>query len=182
MPEENRITTPEEVHRYASEIQTIATAEDLRKAAEAEAYDSPERIALPKSRFIILVRRPRPLAYLIGGAPLPQGLAAKLAASEEPENLYLTDDERTALFERRARVHLSCFVQPKFSLNPGEGEANLAWLPEEDRTFLARYLGGEIDANGADLGTFRDNSAPRSAGVGANGQNVEMQAQSTAPR
>lgn len=159
MPEENRIATPEEVRHYSRESGAIATAEDLRKAAEAEAYDPPANVRLPKSRFVILVRRPRPLAYLIGGAPLPQGLAAKLAASEEPENLYLTDDERTALFERRAHVHLSCFIQPKFSLNPGEGEANLAWLPEEDRTFLARYLGGEIDADGADLGTFRHDAA-----------------------
>lgn len=182
MPEENRIATPEEVHHYSRESEIVATAEDLRKAAEAEAYDPPERLALPKSGFIVLVRRPRPLAYLIGGAPLPQGLAAKLAASEDPENAYLTDEDRRALFERRARVHLSCFIQPKFSLDPADGEANLAWLPEEDRNFLARYLGGEIDADGADLGTFRADPASRPAGAGANGENLEMPTQPTPPR
>jgi hypothetical protein len=149
----------------------VASASDFRKLAEAEAYEEPQRIVLPKSGFAMMVRRPRPLAYTLLGVALPQTLAAKIAQAEPDAQVCLTRQEGLALIQREAELLQNCVVSPRLSLNPGLDEVHPNWLPGDDQRFIYRYLRGEVDASGADLDRF-----PRAAGAtvpaGENGGDV----------
>ncbi len=154
------------------EANRLATAAQIRAGAERDAWEPEERIVLPKSGFAVIVRRPRPLAYAMSGIPLPQGLAAKLAAADGAEQAALTREEQVAMVLSYAAVTAAAFVKPRASTSPGPDEFDPRWLPPEDQAFLSRYLGGEIDAAGASLETFRGQRA-RPAAAGADGGGVE---------
>jgi hypothetical protein len=159
----------------------IASAEDVRKLAEQEAYDPPVELTMPKSGLKFVVRRPRPIAYALVGIPLPETLAAKIFPADPDEQIELTREEQIALFQRRAKVTAKCFVEPRASLNPGPGEFDPRWLSDEDKDFLTRFIGGEVSADGADLGTFRDGAPAQRPAAGSDGGPVASPPVATAP-
>lgn len=150
-------------------VNGIASADDFRRLAEAEAFEPEEDLILPKSGFRVRVRRPRLKAYSLIGAPLPKGLAFKLAAAESVTSVDLTREEQAALAVKDAEVMCASIVAPKFSLEPTPAEVNPNWLPVEDAAFLFQYIRGEMRADGSRLETFPGPGGPVAAGAGGGG-------------
>lgn len=163
----------------------IASAEDFRKAAEADAFEEPRRIVLPASGFAVVLRRPRPMAFTLLRHPLPQSLASRVsefaagtgAGQEFPLPKPEYSAEELAALSRRAVEMLSLvFVAPRLSLTPGPNEIHPNWLPPEDQTFILRWMGGEVADDGSDLAGFRRGDEGSGADPRATGGAVEMPA------
>jgi hypothetical protein len=136
----------------------IATARQIRDAAEAQRFEKPEEVTLPESGFKILVRKPRPGAYLLLGGPLPQSIATKLASLGNNGNqlAQMSPEDTHLLSLRFLRVLCASVIKPKFSLEPTDDEVHPDFLSPNDQTFLIRYIGGQIGPDGSDLESFRD--------------------------
>lgn len=135
-------------------FKTIARVEDFRQRAEAEAWEEPVRIVLPKSGLAVVVRRPRPLAYTLVAHPVAYCLAAQIAEAGSVETAGLTAEDRRALAMAAEEVFCAAIVEPKFALEPGPDAIDPRWVPPEDRLFLTRYIGGEVAADGRNLAPF----------------------------
>jgi hypothetical protein len=144
----------------------VAKPEDFRKAAEASAFEEPQRVVLPKCGFPVMLRRPRPIAFTLLGGSLPQSLATRVSQSgvRSPESETPDSELRTPDLSRDELIQVSrfwtnlfkaIFVQPGLSLTPGPEEIHPAWLPVEDQIFVIRWAVGEVASDGSDLAAFR---------------------------
>lgn len=133
----------------------LATAEDFRRAAEADAFEAPRRIVLPHCGLGVLLRRPRPAAFALAGFPLPpEGDRGGDAAPEGPvssERLEAVRQSARAWSRLLERV----FVQPGLSLTPGPSEIHPNWIPEPDADFLLGWCLGRVGDDAAGYQFFR---------------------------
>lgn len=140
----------------------VATAADFRRAALDRAdreFVEPERIQLPASGLVVIIRRPRAAYFALQGLPLPQSVAARSAGSAERQ---WSDDEAREMAAKVVDLFSHAFVSPKLSLTPGSDEINPNWLLPEDVNFLFRLLVGEVLSGGRDLGRFHREERPSS--------------------
>jgi len=123
----------------------IASPEDFKNAASV--VNPPERVALPKSGLVVLLRRPTAFGVWM----LDQRV-------EELKNSERFLEWRELI----CKCLEDAVVQPKLSLQPGPGEIHPDWLPEEDQVFLVRWVRGLIAPDGTDLVEkfFRDRGRP----------------------
>ena len=165
----------------------IATADDFRKAAEASAFEAPQRVVLPKCGLAVILRRPRPLAFALYGGQLPGSLAARgtgvppvadAPTAETAVPQKYTREELIEIARFWTQMFQRAFVQPKLSLKPGFEEISPNWIPQEDQIWLIRWMVGEAEAGARDsgLGTGEEAShqppapSPRSGLAGFRGQ------------
>jgi hypothetical protein len=156
----------------------IATPKDFREAAEASAFGPEERVVLPASGLPVILRRPRARAFVLGRASLPQSLAARLAAPDEPS---APDPEKVAaaiafwhwMFER-------IFVRPRLSLHPTPAEIHPDWILPEDQEFLLRWAVGEVGSDGADLAAFRPGASRGPSDLRVDGETLRRDAEPAA--
>lgn len=158
----------------------IATVEDFRQQAEAEAWEPPVRLILPKSGLGVLARRPKPLAYLLVAHPLPDSVTAKAGLVGSIEAPGLSLEERAAMARASSEVLCAAILEPKFALDPGPEAVDPRWLPPADMEFLWKWIGGEVSVDGASLVPFRQDSGPVSAG--ASGADVPLPPEPTGTR
>lgn len=154
----------------------LLAAQRLREEAAKEAYEEPQDVVLPDSRATFLIRRPRPMAYILEGF-LPQSMAAKI----QGEAAAYSEEEIIAWLRCKAAVLAKAIVRPRLSFLPGPDEIHPGWFSAVDRKFLDAYLRGEVDANGASLDTFPDERS-RLAISGAGGGDVAHEAVSVGAR
>lgn len=148
----------------------IARAEDFKKLAQAGAWEEAERIVLPASGLAVMLRRPRPQAFVLLGRPLPQSLAAKL--QQEGGFAQATAEELVEFSRFWTQVFQQMFIAPRLSLEPGPDEIHPGWIPEQDQIFLMRWAVGEVASDGRDLAAFRGERRP--AAPGADGGDVAL--------
>jgi hypothetical protein len=147
----------------------VASAADFWRLAETEAYEEPKRIVLPQSGLVVILRRPKPVAFTLFAARLPSSLAARLQEGRAGTNPASADD-LVALSRFWTGVLEQMFVQPKLSLMPGPNEIHPTWIANQDADFLIRWAVGEITSAGpqagpggegsVDLGPFCAQSKP----------------------
>jgi hypothetical protein len=132
--------------------QKIATAADFRNAIKDEdCYEPARQVFLPKCEKWVLLRKPKPLAYTLLGAPLP-GL--KEAVDGEHPGPEEAREELLRIASWSAKLLNKIFASPKLSLRPGPDEIHPSWLSDEDQNFIFRWCRGEVDDSGASLSTF----------------------------
>lgn len=155
----------------------IATAAEIKAAAEAYSFGPPERVVLPKSGFPVILRRPKAIAFSLSTHRLPASLAAK--TQEDPASCTTAPsrEEIVAISNFWVEMFKKIFVDPKLSLDPGPAEIHPNWLPDEDQTFLIRWAVGEVVSDGAsgsvdDLAEFRGNR--RFPGFSADGGDLAL--------
>jgi hypothetical protein len=147
----------------------IASADDFRKLAEDNAFEEPRRVALPKSGFGVVLRRPTKFYWALRRSAWPRELREKLDLVGVGVRPELTAEE-TLLLVREDRQMLSeAFVDPKPSLEPGSTQFDPTWLPKEDTEFILKYLRGQVLANGQDLETFPGSEPGRAEGSSGDG-------------
>ena len=160
-----------------SKSNSIATAADFRKLAEASAFVEPQRVLLPKSGFGVVLRRPTKFYWALRRTGWPCELREKLdlvAVGVRPE---LTADETLLLVREDQQMVNEAFVDPKPCLNPGLTQFDPNWLPKEDAEFILKYLRGQVLANGQDLDAFRASEQGHPEGSGADGAMVRENAE-----
>jgi len=156
----------------------IATAADFRTLAEAEPFEEPQRVVLPKSGLAVMLRRPKPVAFTLLFGKLPKTLAARL--TETPgspagtgEAPALEAAEVISLAKMWTELFQRMFVEPRLSINPGPEEIHPNWIPAEDQEFLLSWSLGAVEA----LVPFRAEPGPTA--VGASGGDVPLPPEST---
>jgi hypothetical protein len=128
----------------------LANAADFRNDVRQEdCYESPREISLPKSQKWVLLRKPKPLAYTLLGAPLP---GIPIDGAETPSKL--PEEQLLEVASWLARLWGNVFVHPKLSLKPEVDEIHPDWVPEEDQQFIWRWIRGEVTDSGESLSTF----------------------------
>ncbi len=135
----------------------VASPADFRnRIKDEDCYEAPEYVIFPKCGLEVLLRRPRPLAYTLLGAPLP-GIASEDEAAPE-ESAPQDDAEKRAEIVQAANfaalLWQKVFVQPKLSLSPGFDAIHPDWIPKEDQEFVWRWIRGEVNNSGDSLSTF----------------------------
>lgn len=142
----------------------LASAADFKNDVnEEDCYEPAREILLPKSQKWVLLRRPKPLAYTLVGAPLPgireesaesatvevvpPGIAPPISPAEKTQQLLEISIWAVALW-------VKVFVHPKVSLRPGPDEIHPEWIHKEDQTFIWAWIRGEVGDSGESLGTF----------------------------
>jgi hypothetical protein len=153
----------------------LATAADFRRAAEAEAFGEPERVALPKRGLAVMIRRPRAAWFALQGVGLPAERVVRVEQRQKVEELKVqelkaqpdstrissTVDSSTQLEDKVrfanfwAETFKRMFVAPKLSLNPGRDEIHPSWIPDEDQEFLFGWALGVVGSDGTGLESFR---------------------------
>ncbi len=134
----------------------LATAADFRNdVKEEDCYEPAREVFLPKSEKWVLLRRPKPLAYTLLGAPLP-GIPEEDAEAASPtENQSpMTSEEKAQVADWLSKLWRKVFVHPKLSHKPGADEIHPDWIPEEDQQFIWRWIRGEVKDSGESLSTF----------------------------
>ena len=143
----------------------VASAEDFRRLAEAEAFGQPDRVILPGSGLAVIIRRPTLMYFRVRRTNWPEDLVEKMEARTLGAKLEFTPEEQLFLFRQDTELFKEAFVKPGLSLTPGPDEINPNWLLEKDVDFLRRYLGGQVLADGTELATF-PGSESRDSGDG----------------
>jgi hypothetical protein len=143
----------------------IATAADVKAYAESQSWSEPERVALPHSGLVVLLRKPTKFYEALRRANWPEELRAKVDAADSQEELAesLTREETNRILADRPKMLTEAFVQPKVSFEPGSLQFHWSFFPQADQEFILRYLRGQVSANGQDLQAFRDGQ-PRPVG------------------
>lgn len=137
----------------------LASAADFRKLIkEEDCYEPPEQVTLPKCGLEVLLRKPKPLAYTLLGAPLP-GIPRPeeqeyMAAMPGNGRAKMSPEEAVHVATWMARLWSKVFVHPKLSLKPGDEEIHPDWIPEEDQQFIWKWIRGEVETSGESLSTF----------------------------
>ena len=128
----------------------IATAAEFRTLAEAEPFEEPQRVVLPKSGLAVMLRRPKPVAFTLLFGKLPKTLAARL--TETPgspagtgEAPALEAAEVISLAKIWTELFQRMFVEPRLSINPGPEEIHPNWIPAEDQEFLLSWSLGAVE-------------------------------------
>ena len=131
----------------------LSSAADFRNGVkEEDCYEPAREIFLPKSEKWVLLRKPKPLAYTLLGAPLP-GIPAEDAEASEGQS-EMTSEETAQVAGWLAKLWGKVFAHPKLSLKPGVDEIHPDWIPEEDQQFIWRWIRGEVNDSGESLSTF----------------------------
>jgi hypothetical protein len=134
----------------------VASAADFRnRIKDEDCFEAPVYVVLPKCGLGVLLRRPRPLAYTLLGAPLP-GIPQESgeAGSGSDGQSGMSPEERARLAHWLAELWGKVFFQPKLSLTPDFSEIHPDWVPEEDQRFIWKWMRGEVNDSGESLGTF----------------------------
>lgn len=159
----------------------LASAADFRNSVKDEdCYEPAREVFLPKCEKWVLLRKPKPLAYTLLGAPLPgvpEEDEAAIGASEpkipphfvnpdpnggnEPQIVTVSEPQRRLSPEEVAQVAgwlkklwSKVFVHPKLSLKPKADEIHPDWIPKEDQQFVWLWIRGEVNDSGESLSTF----------------------------
>ncbi len=109
------------------------------------------KVKLPSGNTFLL-RYPR-LAYKFKNLPVAQSIAAKQQAPDESTDGQAQNVE--ALATTYYGLLCEVCVRPRVCMEPEAGELHPDRIRLVDAIFIARWAGGEIDANGVDLATFR---------------------------
>src|SRR6516164_5996770 len=167
----------------------ITSAADYRRASES--YHGLQRVTLP-SGAVFLLRRPS-LAYRLTHLASYQSVAAR---ASDPgfgtRDSGLGIGEQQKLVEFYYAVVCEVCVSPRVSLDAPRGSGLgtrdsgevTAIHPEDiqarDAFFIARWAGGEISADGADLAEFRKQQSGPDPAARASSADVELPAEPTA--
>jgi hypothetical protein len=152
----------------------IATPEQVRAYAESQSWSEPERVPLPHSGLVVLLRKPTKFYDALRRANWPEKLRAKVDAAETSEELEerLTPQDTERILADRPKLLTGAFVQPKVSFEPGSLQFHWSFFPDDDQAYILMYLRGEIDANGVDLAAFRKSQSSPTGNGSADGQQV----------
>lgn len=129
--------------------QGICTAEEYSFAPEAGEHV----VELPSGKKFLL-RYPR-LEWKISRVLVSQSIVA--VSQQAPES---TSDPK-ALAEAYYAILCEVCMSPRVSMDPQKGEMHPDRFSVTDAIFIARWAGGEVDAQGSDLARFRKGE-PRS--------------------
>lgn len=131
----------------------LASAADFRDdVKEEDCYEPAREVFLPKGKRWVLLRKPKPLAYTVLGAPLP-GTSEEGAADTGRESI--STEETVQVANWLTRLWSNVFVQPKLSLQAdGVTSIHPDWIPEEDQQFIWRWIRGEVTDTGESVSTF----------------------------
>jgi hypothetical protein len=157
----------EENEQKEQKLNGVASVADFRKLAEASAWEEPERLTLPKCKFVIVVRKPKPIAFALYGLGLPAEMMRKPTPGTLPSNEDLIGARK--MWELMSGM----FVQPRLAphFEPGPDEISVMMIPEDDQWFLIGWALGLVGSGGAGLELFRDKvlAEQRRAELGASG-------------
>jgi hypothetical protein len=134
----------------------LASAADFRNdVKEEDCYEPAQEVLLPKCQRWVLLRRPKPLAYTLLGAPLPGLPEGGVDATSPAEGqIEMSAEETARVAGWLAALWRNVFVHPKLSLRPGMDEIHPDWIREEDQQFIWRWIRGEVNVSGESLSTF----------------------------
>jgi hypothetical protein len=141
----------------------IATAAEIRQAAEAQAFEDPRKVMLPQSGWCVMLRRPRPVAFTLTNYGLPASLALKIQGADPVA--ATSDEEKRAATIMWIEMFGKMFVKPSLSLRPGPDQIHPNWLPDQDKVFLIRWAVGEVDDQNVSLAEFRRREQAVDAGA-----------------
>jgi hypothetical protein len=130
----------------------IATAEDFLKAVKQRQQKEAKPLRLPVSGLVVLARKPDPAWWIRRLGQLPMALTNQLSGADE--TIQPTTEELVKYSQWSVELIREVVVQPVIALDPGPGEVDPNWIPDEDLKFLVRYAGGEVSADNADLSLF----------------------------
>ncbi len=141
-------------------MKQVSTVDDVKRKAEENAFELDETVELP-SGLVFQIRRPKPIWWILNRAIVPASLLGKLEGSPidqapydpTPEDLVASANMMTNLIE-------SVVVSPKIRRNPKEDEVSPNYISQDDLMFILKYAGGEVSAQGQNLGDFRKQSGP----------------------
>ncbi len=134
----------------------LASAADFRNdVKEEDCYEAAREVFLPKAQKWVLLRKPKPLAYTLLGAPLP-GLPEEEIEPAVPSGAKteMSAEEAVQVAGWLTRLWSKVFVHPKLSRIPGPDEIHPNWIPPDDVQFLWRWIRGEVKDSGESLSTF----------------------------
>lgn len=153
----------------------MSTVQDFRNKASENAFEEPEEVTLP-SGLKPTLRRPKPIWWVLVKGTLPQSLAIQ-ASGEAP--VSADPEDVAAAIPAVVRLVESMFVSPKVKRGAAYDDPeflNPNLIDDADLTFIIRYAGGEVAADGSNLETFR--GRPATAAAGSGGGTVELSAES----
>lgn len=147
-----------------------STLDEIRTKAAQNAFEDPELVTMPSGLKFIL-RRPKPIWWVLAKGNMPQGLGLQ-ARGDTPEPLDA--EQLAAAAPMVVRLVEGMFVEPTVKMGaPIEGpELNPNLIGDEDFAFLMKYAGGEVAADGSDLGAFRGRTGTSSSGGGRGAMEV----------
>jgi hypothetical protein len=151
----------------------IATAVDFRQLAEASGWTEPEKVVLPKSGLVIVLRRPTKFYWALHRTAWPAALRDKLDSAAVGLQPDLTSEEKLLLIREDQRMFHEAFVNPVVSLEPGAAQFDPSWLPREDVEFILNYLRGQVLASGQDLEQFPGSEPEAPGGSSSTGPDVQ---------
>jgi hypothetical protein len=128
------------------------------------------------SGAVFLVRRPT-LGYRLQHPELYQSIAARSHGQTSTDRGYLTTAEMVRFYYDLLQ---EVCIEPRISLNPQEGELHPEAIQFADATFIARWAGGEVSADGADLAEFRGSKSAAASAAVAGGGDVALPPERTA--
>ena len=132
----------------------LASAVDFRnRIKDEDCYEPAREVMLPKSEMWVLLRKPKPLAYTLLGAPLP-GMPQADTESLSEDQSDMSAEETARVAGWLAALWGKVFAYPKLSLRPEPEEIHPDWIPEEDQKFIWRWIRGEVNDSGESLSTF----------------------------
>src|SRR5208282_2348886 len=108
----------------------LSSAADFRDGVkEDDCYEPAREVFLPKSEKWVLLRKPKPLAYTLLGAPLP-GMPEADSVSPSENQGEMSAEEIARVAGWLAALWGKVFAHPKLSLRPGPEEIHPDWIPE----------------------------------------------------
>jgi hypothetical protein len=126
----------------------LASGDDFRKAAEAQAWEEPRVITLPVSKARVKVRRPTGFYWKLRRTTWPRDLVEKVDAQVVNVQPVFTEDETRLLLAEQLHMVHEALIEPKVCLQPGERQFDTDWLDRRDGQFLTAYLQGYVNEDG----------------------------------
>jgi hypothetical protein len=155
----------------------IATASQIKEAAQGWQWCEPETVTLPKSGFKLIMRRPTRIFFALRNARRSEEYRQKLEmASAGRTGFALTPYELQLWNFEQDRLTWDAIVAPKPSLTPDANQFDPRWLPDEDIEFIRDYLRGRVLADGNRPEEFRGAESRPAADGGGDGTNIRTAA------
>lgn len=134
----------------------LASAADFRnRIKDEDCYEAPEYVTLPTCGLEVRLRRPRPLAYTLLGAPLPglpEGYSDDDSKSEG--QTWMSTKEKVQVAKWMGNLWSNVFVHPKLSMAPGAEEIHPDWIPDADQQFIWKWIREGGNHSGESLSAF----------------------------